>query len=280
MSAPVAGLIPNTTYHFRIVATNEGGTSDGNDQTFPTLTVLAHYYANALGAGGRLAGGEKVATIEWGTLSLTNLTTGGKVTCHNVVGAVEENPEPGGETGPAGSGETQSFNPYDCESEACTPAATGGGPATYISVFAEGSEAPYPATGTGTMTNPSGSTGTTEEPLVASGNNLKWKNKLIEEGTKVRQETEKIKDNVICHVMTGANAKGEPEYGAQVPEVSKGNNHPLMVTHCCMPLSPPELLFDAGSEPLENEVGQKGRTEGSLKILGYGGEEVINGELG
>jgi hypothetical protein len=238
-----------------------------------------HYFVNGLGSGSRAAAGEKIATIAWGTLSLTNLTTGGKVSCHNVIGAVEENPGEG-ENGPAGIGETQSFNPYNCESEACTAAATGGGPGTYISVFAEGSEAPFPATGTGTMTNPSGPTGTTEEPLVASGDNLKWKNILINEGTKVRQETEKAKVNVICHVMTGVNAKGEPVYGAQVPEVSHGNNKPVGKPHCCTPLAPPELEFDAGSGTLENEKGQKGKTEGSLKSLGYVGEEVVNTKQG
>jgi len=239
-----------------------------------------HYFSGGLGAASRVAAGEKVATIAWGTLSLTNLTTGGKVSCHNVIGAVEENPEPGGETGPAGAGETQSFNPYDCESEACIAAATGGGPATYISVFAEGTEAPFPSTGTGTMTNPSGPTGTTEEPLVASGDNLKWKNILINELTKVRQETLGAKVNVICHVMTGVNAKGEPVFGAQVPEVSKGNNRPVGVTHCCSPLAPPELSFDAKSGTLVNEKGQEGKTEGSLKSLGYGAEEVINTKQG
>ena len=34
VSAPVNGLIPNATYHFRIVATNPSGTSYGGDQTF------------------------------------------------------------------------------------------------------------------------------------------------------------------------------------------------------------------------------------------------------
>ncbi|MGP0100858.1 MAG: hypothetical protein ACLPUT_04450 [Solirubrobacteraceae bacterium] len=36
VSAPVAGLTANTTYHFRISATNAGGTSDGSEQTFTT----------------------------------------------------------------------------------------------------------------------------------------------------------------------------------------------------------------------------------------------------
>jgi phosphodiesterase/alkaline phosphatase D-like protein len=37
VSAAVGGLSPNTTYHFRVVATNSGGTSDGSDQTLTTL---------------------------------------------------------------------------------------------------------------------------------------------------------------------------------------------------------------------------------------------------
>jgi phage gpG-like protein len=38
VSASVAGLVSGTTYHFRIVATNAGGTSYGADQTFTTTT--------------------------------------------------------------------------------------------------------------------------------------------------------------------------------------------------------------------------------------------------
>src|SRR5207247_2538714 len=42
VSAPVTGLEPSTTYHFRISATNTGGTNKGSDETFKTaLTVSA-----------------------------------------------------------------------------------------------------------------------------------------------------------------------------------------------------------------------------------------------
>jgi phosphodiesterase/alkaline phosphatase D-like protein len=37
VSAPITGLSANTTYHFRVVATNVGGTSEGSDQVFKTL---------------------------------------------------------------------------------------------------------------------------------------------------------------------------------------------------------------------------------------------------
>ena len=38
VSANITGLSPNTTYHFRLVATNSGGTSYGNDMTFSTFS--------------------------------------------------------------------------------------------------------------------------------------------------------------------------------------------------------------------------------------------------
>ncbi len=39
VSAALSGLSPFATYHYRIVATNEGGSSAGEDRTFATLTV-------------------------------------------------------------------------------------------------------------------------------------------------------------------------------------------------------------------------------------------------
>ena len=36
MSANLTGISPNTTYHYRILATNPGGTSQGTDETFST----------------------------------------------------------------------------------------------------------------------------------------------------------------------------------------------------------------------------------------------------
>ena len=36
MSTPATGLAANTTYHFRIVASNPGGTGNGGDQAFTT----------------------------------------------------------------------------------------------------------------------------------------------------------------------------------------------------------------------------------------------------
>ncbi len=41
ISADLTGLNPDTTYHFRLVATNGGGTSYGEDQTFTTTTTAS-----------------------------------------------------------------------------------------------------------------------------------------------------------------------------------------------------------------------------------------------
>lgn len=42
VSAPVAGLTPSTTYHYRLVATNAAGVSRGEDRTFTTAATPAN----------------------------------------------------------------------------------------------------------------------------------------------------------------------------------------------------------------------------------------------
>jgi len=39
LTAPIAGLVPGTTYHYRLVSTSIGGTATGNDQDFTTLST-------------------------------------------------------------------------------------------------------------------------------------------------------------------------------------------------------------------------------------------------
>ncbi|MBA7670144.1 hypothetical protein ES703_78287 [subsurface metagenome] len=43
----IAGLNPNTTYHFRAQATNSAGTANGADRTFTTQAILSRAYALA-----------------------------------------------------------------------------------------------------------------------------------------------------------------------------------------------------------------------------------------
>lgn len=78
---PVQGLTPNTTYHFRVVATSDGGTVNGADATFRTAATVT---APAATTGGATEVGTTAATLnaavnphgaattyrwEWGTTS-------------------------------------------------------------------------------------------------------------------------------------------------------------------------------------------------------------------
>ncbi len=92
VSATLSGLTANATYHYRIVATNEGGTSTGEDQTFTTLpagtgiagTVTSASTGLPVGgievcayeAAGESLFGECTATESTGRYALTGLTAG------------------------------------------------------------------------------------------------------------------------------------------------------------------------------------------------------------
>ncbi len=58
VSAAISGLTPYTTYHYRVVATNAGGTTNGNDMTF--ITVAVPSLVNTLAASNI---GESTATL-------------------------------------------------------------------------------------------------------------------------------------------------------------------------------------------------------------------------
>jgi virginiamycin B lyase len=76
VSAPVSGLAPATTYHYRVVATNATGTTDGPDSTVTTLAapVADTEPATGVGTGAATLTGEvnpngQATTyhFEWGT---------------------------------------------------------------------------------------------------------------------------------------------------------------------------------------------------------------------
>ncbi len=50
VSATLSGLVPNTTYHYRVVAINIGGTTNGSDKTFTTLAAAPTATTNAASA--------------------------------------------------------------------------------------------------------------------------------------------------------------------------------------------------------------------------------------
>ena len=94
VSAAITGLAANTTYHFRITATNAGGTSQGSDQTFTTLpdpptvttgTASAVTQTSAtLGASVNPNGGEvSECELEYGT----STSYGSSTTCNPAPGS-------------------------------------------------------------------------------------------------------------------------------------------------------------------------------------------------
>jgi hypothetical protein len=121
VSAALESLAENTTYHFRISATSVNGTNVGSDQTFTTTLVLGpHWYDN----GVRLAEGETLKQLAWGTVRLTNVSTG-MVTCKTAAGVETENPPGGG----AGKGTVPGVIAYACVAPMCE---TAGGKAELV----------------------------------------------------------------------------------------------------------------------------------------------------
>jgi hypothetical protein len=112
VTASLGNLSRATTYHFRVSATNAGGTSTGSDQTFTTLTALPtpHWYKNAM----KVPLGEKSPLIGWGTLTLES--SAGTATCHSAQAANVEN------TAGAATKEVLLFATWECKSVAgsCT----------------------------------------------------------------------------------------------------------------------------------------------------------------
>ena len=99
-SAAIEGLTPNTTYHFRIVATNSAGTGYGSDATFTTLPNPPVVSALSPVAGPEAGGttvtitGENLSgasAVKFGALAASSYTVSG-------VGSVTATAPPGAGT--------------------------------------------------------------------------------------------------------------------------------------------------------------------------------------
>jgi hypothetical protein len=235
-----------------------------------------HWFSNGLppaNAAREKLSGKHVPIVSWSEeLTLTNTVNGHNVTCKNVIGAWNENPGKGAD-GPPGVNETQAFDPYECESNACFPEVGGSGPDTYISVAMETWDEPTLPNTVGVKSEENGDAA-----------NLDWKGHLVlpsgtsPEGKFARLKSEGVRVHVTCHINTGFDAEGEPTYAAS-EETSTGSNEP----ECGAPVVKPHvgtIAFNAGSGELLNGTGEPGKTTGVIKSLGYNAQETIDCGLG
>jgi len=207
-----------------------------------------HYYKNKVVG----ATGKKTPTIAWGKLTLKPAAGPGiEVTCRNAAGGFSENPAPAGSPG---TGQTELFAPYECETV----------PAICPAGFHPGVHA----------------------------QSLPWANKLIELGAPgdeengkptIRQETTGVNVKIGCIEnadKTGTVVGGVEFTGANRPNTGNSEVSPEFGKSATFPGF---LEFDnpgpgnAGSGTL-SEVGGAGvgKTEGQLKTLGYEKQELLN----
>jgi hypothetical protein len=248
VSASVAGLTASTTYHYRIVATNAGGTSNGADVTFTTLAPPAplHWYRG----GAKVKQGLSVPVVIWGGSVQTSQL--GEISCSTVGGASVENPQGGG----TGSGEIQALMFYACKAPQCE--------AQVKEKF-----------------------GTTGRALVGVGN-LPWSTELQEGGSPRtgRERIGKpfslpfgspsageIKLTSSCEVVSTHMVVSTSTFeGELTPEIGAAGSESLNGTGAS---HPSVLRFSpTGGGRLHSEGGEASYS-GTPKYLGYGSQEVL-----
>jgi hypothetical protein len=101
--AAASGLVPGTTYHYRVVATNELGTAVGPDQTFTTLTAEQAACTNGVfrsGFSARLPDCRAYELVTVPTKTSVQVEGGGSVAADgNAVAFKTHEPLPGAPTG-------------------------------------------------------------------------------------------------------------------------------------------------------------------------------------
>ncbi len=107
---------PNTTYHYRAIATNEGGFSEGQDKTFTTpRTVNAPTYSSSFGSKGT---GNGQFSYVWGMAVDPSGNVWVSDTTANRIQKFNSNGEYQCQIGSTGSGNGQFNNPRDLEADA------------------------------------------------------------------------------------------------------------------------------------------------------------------
>jgi len=262
VSAEITGLSANKTYHFRISATNSGGTARGSDETLKTMPAgLLCGSANSPGDQGTEgicnwyrtgtmlpAGKPDVIFMSGGFTngSLSQTSTLGDISCKTVDFGTVENPSGGG----AGIGKLFGFGFYSCSAPKCEKEAE------------EQSGKPGRATVTAL--------------------NLPWNQSLSEGGSpdSVRDHIGipfsgtfgaplpgEVEARVVCEVIaTGKQVATATFEGELEPEIGIGTGPSPGLNGS----SPAEISFTGGSSgALHSELGGEDTFNGSIKYVAY-----------
>jgi len=200
--------------------------------------AVPHFYSNKviLPEESGAPGAEGKDVIAWGTLVLQTKTVG-VITCLNEFGSDVYNPVGGG----AGEAKVDAYAAYDCTNELCETTF-----ASKQEIIPEGLE----------------KFGEWEAKLteaVVGKPRLKTGNSTLNSPTQ-------IKFLIKC----------PPAGLGEINTKSKGELQPLVVNGTAIGSSPSKVTFDAESGELEIANVKEGKAEGSLKILGYEGTELIS----
>ena len=255
VSAPLTGLAPATTYHFRIVATNIGGTSTGSDQTLATQ-VAPHWHQNLIAPP--MDEGEKVPYISWGTLAFSP-SKGASTECRSVSAGYVENPtskvagsrafeRPGIES-------VEAWNSYNCTNSECE--AAGG------KMLVSAEQLPTPGLLTGAEKGTTRLESTAVQLFVHCQHAVAVPiEKLVAEGPFAgRSERKSVEYNGLGAITCTSNAPG-----SLTPKELSGTSTG----------KPTKSVFSGGAGgELECGAGGKLTVTGSLKIQGYEESELL-----
>jgi len=200
--------------------------------------AVPHFYSNKiiLPEESGGPGAEGKDVIAWGTLVLQTKTVG-VITCLNEFGGDSYNPIGGG----AGEGKVDAYAVYDCTNEACEV------------------------------------TLKSKQEIVPEGLDKfgEWETKLTEavagkprlkSGNSELNSPTQIKFLIAC----------PPAGLGEIKTKAKGELTPLVVNGTAIGSAASKVTFDAESGELEIATVKEGKVEGSLKVMGYEGGELIS----
>jgi len=245
----------------------------------PTVSQAAEYYKNSFPSG-KLAEGEKLPVLAWGTLTLTaNLPSKAKPSsCENSSGGYAEN------KGGVGIGATDNFASWNCTNEGCPPGivelpTTEKVEKEFI-VFSGPEIKGVDSPGTATY----------------AGGSLPWPTELTGAAPEIRTESKDVVVVLACIAQKTAGKpvlkgkENEPQYLAtptvcfttpankQEPVNANGSNFGPNQSKLTFDSKSGHLLCKGPAEPELSpgeEIEFEGNTSGSLKAMGYKGSEVL-----